>query len=283
MASGVEKDKFPVMLTFDLDAESGFLASDPENANRPGILSPGKYGPKVGVYRLIELLQKKGLPATLFVPGWVAENYPQAVQAAASAGWEIAHHGYHHISPSEQTRGEEAEAIRRGIEAIERVAGRAPVGYRSPSWDFSSNTLDLLVQNNFLYSSNMMDDDAPYLHPVGGSNGKIVELPVQWILDDAPFFLFRAPYTRPISALSTAYEAWSEEFTGLYAERERGKCYVLTMHPFISGRPGRVRLLERLIDFIQQHPAAAFYTCEEVAWYYQRRLTPKEGEAAIND
>jgi len=260
------------MLTFDLDAESGFLASDPENANRPGLLSQGKYGPKVGIYRLLELLERKGVPATLFVPGWVAERYPQAVQTAASAGWEIAHHGYTHTPPTTQSREEEADSMKRGIEAITTITGRPPVGYRSPSWDFSANTLELLAENGFLYSSNMMDDDAPYLHQISSSQGPIVELPVQWILDDAPFFLFRSPYTRPISALSTAYEAWAEEFKGLYAEREQNKCYVLTMHPFISGRPGRVRLLEQLIDLIQQHKDSAFYTCEEVAVAFQQVL-----------
>lgn len=269
MARTVEQGKFPVMLTFDLDAESGYLASDPKNADRPGVLSAGRYGPKVGLYRLIELLQRKGIPATLFVPGWVAERYPEAVQAAVTAGWEIAHHGYHHTPPATQTREEEADSMLRGIEAISRIAGRVPVGYRSPSWDFSSNTLELLAENNFLYSSNMMDDDAPYLHPIASPSGPIVELPVQWILDDAPFFMFRAPYYRPISALSTAYEAWAEEFEGLYSERSRGKCYVLTMHPFISGRPGRVRLLEKLIELIESRPDIAFYTCEEVARHYQ--------------
>ncbi len=265
MERNVEKEKFPVMLSFDLDAESGYLASDPENVNRPGVLSAGRYGPEVGLYRLINLLNKRGVPASLFVPGWVADKYPRSVRAAVEAGWEIAHHGYHHTPPATQTRQEESDSIKRGIEAIARITGKAPAGYRSPSWDFSTNTLELLRENNFLYSSNMMDNDAPYLHPVLTASGPIVELPVQWILDDAPFFMFRAPYNRPISALSTAYEAWSEEFEGLYEEREAGKCYVLTMHPFISGRPGRVRLLERLIDFIQQHSAAAFYTCEEVA------------------
>jgi peptidoglycan/xylan/chitin deacetylase (PgdA/CDA1 family) len=271
MARTVEDGKFPVMLTFDLDAESGFLATDPENANRPGVLSQGKYGPKIGVYRLIELLERKGIPATLFVPGWVAERYPEAVQAAGSVGWEIAHHGYTHTPPASQTRAEEAESMKRGIDAITRIAGRAPVGYRSPSWDFSSNTLELLAENDFLYSSNMMDDDAPYMHPIASPSGSIVELPIQWILDDAPFFMFRPPYTRSISGLSTVYETWAEEFEGLYTERTRGKIYVLTMHPFISGRPGRVRLLERLIDFIQQHPDIAFYTCEEVALHYRAR------------
>jgi peptidoglycan/xylan/chitin deacetylase (PgdA/CDA1 family) len=273
MAQTVDDSKFAVMLTFDLDAESAFLANDPENAHRVGVLSQGQYGPKVGVHRLIELLQRKGLPATLFVPGWCAEKYPDAVQAAARVGWEIAHHGYHHIPPASMTREEEAESIVRGIGAIEKVAGRAPVGYRSPSWDFSSNTLELLSQNGFLYSSNMMDNDAPYLHPVSSSAGRIVELPIQWILDDAPYFMFSRPAVRPISALSNAYEHWSEEFEGLYAERERGKIYVLTMHPFISGRPSRVRLLEKLIDFIQQHPDVAFYTCEDVARHFQAKAT----------
>ena len=267
-----ERAELPVMLTFDLDAESGFLASDPANADRPGVLSAGQYGPKVGIYRLIRLLERKGVPGTLFVPGWVAEQYPAAVQATVAAGWEIGHHGYTHTSPTSQTRAEEAESLERGIAAIERVARRVPAGYRSPSWEFSSHTLDLLGERGFLYSSNMMDNDAPYLHPIRGETQPIVELPVQWILDDAPFFLFRAPYYRPISALNTAYEAWAEEFEGLYEEREEGKCYVLTMHPFISGRPSRVRLLERLIDFIQQHPDAAFYTCEAVASHYRKGL-----------
>jgi peptidoglycan-N-acetylglucosamine deacetylase len=263
---------FPVMLTFDLDAESGFLASDPANANRPGVLSAGQYGPKVGLFRIIELLNRKGVPGTLFVPGWVAEKYPDAVQAAVQAGWEVAHHGYHHTPPASQTREEEEESILKGINAIEKVAKRTPIGYRSPSWDFSANTLELLAQNNFLYSSNMMDNDAPYLHPISSKHGKIVELPVQWILDDAPFFLFRTPYTRPMSALSTVYETWTEEFEGLYEERERGKCYNLTMHPFIMGRPGRVRLLERVIDFIQEHEGVSFHTCEAVALAFQKTI-----------
>jgi peptidoglycan/xylan/chitin deacetylase (PgdA/CDA1 family) len=273
MESTVDSNKFKVMLTFDLDAESAFLAMDPDNAHRVGVLSQGQYGPKVGVHRLIELLQRKGLPATLFVPGWVAEKYPDAVQASAAAGWEVAHHGYHHIPPATQTREEEAESIVKGIDAIQKVTGRIPVGYRSPSWDFSANTLELLSQNGFLYSSNMMDNDAPYLHPVESSAGPIVELPIQWILDDAPFFMFSRPAVRPISALSNAYEHWSEEFEGLYAERDRNKIYVLTMHPFISGRPSRVRLLEKLIDLIQQHPDVAFYTCEDVARHYQASLS----------
>src|SRR5437764_7336320 len=111
MEQAVDSSKFAVMLTFDLDAESAFLANDPENAHRVGVISQGRYGPKVGVHRLIELMERKGLPATLFVPGWVAEKYPDAVQAAASVGWEIAHHGYHHIPPASQTREEEAESI----------------------------------------------------------------------------------------------------------------------------------------------------------------------------
>ncbi len=273
MSSDNALNPFPVMLTFDLDAESGFLASDPANADRPGVLSAGKYGPQVGIYRLIELLQRKGVPATMFVPGWVAEKYPQAVQAAVQVGWEIGHHGYTHTPPTTQTREEEAESLERGSAAIEAIAGKRPVGYRSPSWDFSKHTLELLAADRFLYSSNLMDHDAPYLHRVdlAGDTRDLVELPVQWLLDDAPFFLFRTPYYRPISALSAAYETWAEEFEGLYAEREQGKCYVLTMHPFLSGRPGRVRLLERLIDFIQGHPEVAFYTCEQVARQFLTR------------
>ena len=259
--------QLPVVISFDLDAEAGFLASDPANAQRPGVLSAGQYGPKIGLPRLISMLARKAVPATLFTPGWVAETYPDAVRAAVAAGMEIGHHGYHHTPPATQSRDEERESIYRGIEAIDRVSGTRPVGYRSPSWDFSANTLDLITEAGFAYSSNMMDDDAPYLHP----NTNIVELPIQWLLDDAPFFLFRAPYQRPISALSTVYEAWTEEFEGLYAERDAGKCYILTMHPFVMGRPGRVRLLERVIDFIQTHQDVRFMRCQELADEFRAR------------
>ena len=263
---------FPVLLTFDLDAESGALAADAGNAARPGVLSVGQYGAKVGVYRILRLLERHHLPATFFIPGWVVDHYPDAVAAIHAAGHEIAHHGYTHEAPAGQSKEEERRALLMGIASIERATGQRPLGYRSPSWDFSPQTLDLLQEHGFLYSSNFMDSDGPYRHP-----GDIVELPVQWLLDDAPFFLFRAPFSRPIQPLSVAYETWSEEFQALYDEHQdpapprpgqapdTGKCFVLTLHPQLIGRPSRVAMLDRLLFHMQDFPGARFLRCADLA------------------
>jgi len=156
---------FPILLTFDLDGESLALAADPASASRPGVLSTGRYGPTTGVYHLLAALESEGIPATFFVPGWIAERYPEAVEAIVKGGHEVAHHGYTHVSPADQEPEEERAALEKGIEILEKLTGCRPQGYRSPSWDFSDQTLELLQEYRFRYSSNFMDSDRPYLHP----------------------------------------------------------------------------------------------------------------------
>ena len=255
---------FPILLTFDLDAESGALAQDPSNANRPGVLSIGQYGPKVGAHRILKLLADENIPATFFIPGWVADKYPAAVEAIVKGGHEIAHHGYTHQPPATfANRDEEEQGLVKGIESLKRYTGQAPRGYRSPSWDFSPHTLGLLEQYGFLYSSNLMDDDAPYLHKIDGRETKLVELPIQWMNDDAPFFMFRPPYQRPIQPASHPYEIWTEELQALH--REPGKIFVLTMHPQIIGRPSRVAMLKKFIAFARELGNVEFKKCHAVA------------------
>jgi peptidoglycan-N-acetylglucosamine deacetylase len=253
------KSSLPVMLTFDLDGESLALAADPSNVGRPGVLSQGAYGPRVGVYRILTCLERNRVPATFFVPGWVIERYPEAVAAIAAAGHEVAHHGYTHQSPADMEPAAEAAGMRRAIDLIVAATGKWPEGYRSPSWDFSPRTLGLLHDEGFLYSSNMMDDDKAYIHP-----GGLVELPVQWMLDDAPFFLFRPPYSRPISPPDAALATWVAELDALAAEV--GHCFVLTMHPQLSGRASRVALIDRLIAHARGAGAGVrFLRCADYA------------------
>ncbi len=254
---------FPIMLTFDLDAESAALV-DPNNAKRPGVLSIGQYGPKVAVYRILKLLAEEDITATFFVPGWVIDKYPAALEAIVTARHEVAHHGYTHTPPVNfASRDEEEAELVHGIECVKRVTGKAPLGYRSPSWDFSPHTLPLLEQYSFLYSSNLMDDDAPYLHTVDGRATQLVELPIQWMNDDAPFFMFRPPSQRPIQPASHPYEIWTEELQGLY--QEEGKVFVLTMHPQIIGRPSRIAMLKRFIAFARSLGTVEFRQCHAVA------------------
>jgi peptidoglycan/xylan/chitin deacetylase (PgdA/CDA1 family) len=254
---------FPIMLTFDLDAETSALARDADNANRPGVLSIGQYGPKVGLPRILKLLQEEAIPATFFVPGWVIDHYPAALEAIVAAGHEIGHHGYTHQPPSTfSDLEEEEEGLVKGIECVTRVTGEKPLGYRSPSWDFSPHTLSLLEKHGFMYSSNLMDDDAPYLHNIDGRMTKLVELPIQWMNDDAPFFSFSSGSERPIQPASHPYEIWTEELQGLYNE---DKIFVLTMHPQVSGRPSRVGMLRRFIAFARTLEHVEFRQCQSVA------------------
>ena len=255
---------FPILLTFDLDAESAILARDPEDAHRPVTLSRGQYGPKRGLSRLLALLHREQIPATFFVPGWVVEQYPAAVDSILQDGHELAHHGYHHIPPANLSTEEEEAALVAGSEAIRRASGQAPVGYRSPSWEFSAITLRLLEHYDFRYSSNYMDDDRPYIHQRGGQSTGVVELPVQWLLDDFPYFGINPQrgmlgQTPP----DLAYAAWSAELAGL--AREEGTCFVLTMHPQLIGRASRVLLLERLMAFARSLGPVEFLRCRELA------------------
>lgn len=242
-----------VVLSFDVDAETLWLIADPANARRPGILSMGHYGPTVGVPLILDLLRRTNIPASFFVPGWTVEHYPDTMRAIIADGHEIGHHGWIHETPTSLTRDEERDVLERGIRVIEATAGVRPVGYRSPAWEFSENTLSLLVEYSFRYSSNLMDTFLPYPHP----DTEVMELPVQWILDDAPFFLFRPNgATRPIQPAAHALAAWQEEFAGIYAH---GGLCVLTMHPQLSGRPGRVQMLEQFIAYARAMPEPVWF------------------------
>lgn len=268
---GVEPGRWPggarcaVVLSFDVDAETLWLIADPANANRPGTLSMGHYGPTVGVPLLLDLLARTGIHASFFVPGWTAEHYPAMMRTIVEQAHEIGHHGWVHETPTSLTRDEERAVLERGLRAIEQTAGVRPTGYRSPSWEFSTNTLSLIAEQGFRYSSNLMDTFLPYRHP----ETDVMELPVQWILDDAPFFLFRpsgAP-SRPIQPAATALQAWQEEFAGIY---EYGGLCMLTMHPQLSGRPGRVRMLEQFIAFARSMPEPVWFaTGAEVAEHWR--------------
>lgn len=253
-----------VVLSFDVDAETLWLIADPANAHKPGLLSMGHYGPTVGVPLILDLLARHDLPASFYVPGWTVEHYPETMQAIVAAGHELGHHGWIHETPSSLTKEAERDVLERGLHAFEQVAGVRPVGYRSPSWEFSTNTLSLLSEYGFQYSSNLMDTFLPYQHP----ETDVMELPVQWILDDAPFFLFRpSGATRPIQPAAHALQAWQEEFAGIYTY---GGLCMLTMHPQLSGRPGRVQMLERFIAYVRAMPEPVWFaTGAEVAAHWR--------------
>jgi peptidoglycan/xylan/chitin deacetylase (PgdA/CDA1 family) len=234
-----------------------WIGADPANARRPGVLSQGAYGAKVGVRLVLDLLERLQLPATFFVPGRVAERYPERVRQILAAGHELAHHGYTHTHPGRMTAEREAAEFAQALDVLSGF-GAAVTGYRSPAWDFSPATMDILRAHGLLYSSNLMDDIRPYRH-----SGGLVELPVQWILDDAPHFWFsNADWTTTIRSGREVFEIWQEEAAGIH--RLGGLC-VLALHPQLIGRPGRIGMLEKFLRWVLETGDVRIATCSEIA------------------
>lgn len=263
MAEASEKKGFPVLLTFDLDAELLWTARDPKNWNRPIALSQGAYGHQEGIQRVLKLLAKYDLKCTFFVPGMIVERNRRIVKEVFEAGHEIAHHSYSHRWSETLTAEEEREEFAKTIDLIADLTGRKPLGYRSPAAEFSPHTMRYLLEFGFLYSSNFFDRDVPYKHVVDGKKTELIEFPFAWVLDDAPFFLYSIQLSgRIMMPPSFVLEHWAAEFDQLYKE---DKYFVLAMHPQIIGRPSRITLLERLIEHIGNRPKVWFARCDEVA------------------
>ncbi|TYB48025.1 polysaccharide deacetylase family protein [Actinomadura chibensis] len=277
--------------TFDVDAESAVLGADPGTALRPSVLSHQAYGPLTGLPRLLRILARHGVRATFFVPGFTAHRHPDAVRAIVDGGHEIAHHGYLHetlIGPSgpvdERT---EADILDRGLDALAEVAGVRPDGYRAPMWELTHASPRLLAERGFLYDTSLMDADVPYELDAGGG-ASLVEIPVHWGLDDWEQYCFipGVSGTGLIESPAKAAGMWRDEFEALRAE---GGCFVLTAHPFLSGRPGRAAALEGLIEHAASCPDVWLAPLGDIARHVRslalppRRLPPPPTSDHLSD
>ena len=264
-----------VCLTFDFDALSVWLANHAHAS--PAVLSRGEYGTRVGIPRILALLAKYELPATFFVPGHTAESFPTTVEWILEAGHEVAHHGYGHENPGSQSPEEERQSLERGLDVLERFLGGLPLGYRSPSWDYSDATLSLLVELGFLYDSSLFADDfAPYHPRLGdrvtadeplqeGQEVALWEFPVDFCLDDWPHFTFSFESPRVgLSAPSKVLEIWAGEYDYMVENVERG-VLSLAMHPQVIGRGHRMDMLERFIQHVILSGRARFARMGDVA------------------
>ena len=229
------------------------------------MLNPPCYGPLVGIPRLLGLLETHQIRSTFFVPGYTAHRYPSVIRDIVSAGHEIAHHGYLHEQPTGIDRAAQIESIDRGLDALEEVAGVRPVGYRAPMWDLSWDMPELLAERGFLYDSSLMDADVPYeLSVTPGSATSIVEIPIQWALDDWEQYCYLPDISGSgvIATPAQVRELWTSEFEGLHND---GGCWVLTNHPFLSGRPGRALALGELMAEVVATPGVWVASLEEIA------------------
>jgi peptidoglycan-N-acetylglucosamine deacetylase len=259
-------------LTFDFDAVSGWIA---RGLTSPTPMSRGEFGP-VAAPRILSLLAKYAIRSTWFIPGHTIESFPKESEAVVAAGHEIAHHGWTHRPPASVDSEEEEREIVRGNDAIVRLCGRRARGYRSPSWDLSAHTIEILERNGFRYDSSMMGNDyTPYFARKGdvvelekpfvrGAESKIVELPISWTLDDYPHFEFlrTSDYVLPgLMSADNVLRNWSDDFLYMTRIAEWG-VITYTCHPYVIGRGHRMLMLERLILGLIER-GAVFQTMEE--------------------
>jgi peptidoglycan/xylan/chitin deacetylase (PgdA/CDA1 family) len=253
--------------TFDLDAESPILFDHPEAAAWLDVMSHQAYGPRTGAPRLLRVLDRAGIKATFFIPGYSADRWPEIVRSIRDAGHEIAHHGYLHEGARSATGAQEEERrLIRGLEALDRVAGVRPIGYRGPNWELSYEMPALLAKHGFRYDTGLMDADHPYRLAVSAEPGaaSIVELPCHWSLDDwEPYnYLPGITGSGAIASPADVIDRWTLELEALV---EEGGLFMLTNHPFVSGRASRAAGLARLIARSQEIDGLWIATGAEIA------------------
>jgi peptidoglycan-N-acetylglucosamine deacetylase len=278
------KRRHIVCLTFDFDAISGFIA---RGQTSPSWISRGEYGPRVGMPRLIALLKKYRIKSTWFIPGHTIETYPRECETVMRAGHEIAHHGWTHRPPASLTREQEEAELVRANECIKKLTGRNARGYRSPSWDLSPHSVELLLKHGFVYDSSLMGDDyTPYYARAGdvielekpavfGGTTKLVEMPIHWATDDAPHFEFVRTETVNRVGLMNATQVgknWINDFLYMRDTTQWG-VLTYTCHPYVIGRGARMMMLEKVIRAAAKK-GAVFMTMEQAVREF-KRLAPK--------
>jgi len=260
------------VLSFDVDAETPVLAMGDRYATHLSTMSHQAYGPRVGVPRILALLRRLEVRATFFFPGATAQRWPATLEAVMEAGHEIGLHSHAHRPLVGLSEAEQEEDFHTGLEAL-RGLGAQPRGYRAPQWQQTHFTLELVERAGLVYDSSLMDDDRPYRL---GAEGRVAELPVHWALDDWEQYAFlpEPDVGQAIETPGKVLELWTGE---LDAMRATGSLCVVCCHPFLSGRPSRLRTIERFVAFARDLPDVELLTCGEVA---DRVLAPQAAAAA---
>jgi peptidoglycan-N-acetylglucosamine deacetylase len=267
-----------VCLTFDFDALSIWVSTFKLTSPTP--LSRGEYGARIGLGRVLKLLEHHAVPATFFVPAHTATSFPEAARSIVGAGHEIAAHGFVHESPVALTRAEEVELLARSEEVLARVTGEKPSGYRSPAWDLSPHTMEILEERGYLYDSSLMADDFTPYRPrrsdavteegfIRGPECNLIEFPVAWELDDYPYFQFMSrPINQGLREPAEVRAIWQAEFDYCRTQVVDG-VFTLTNHPEIIGRGPRIEMLDRLVAHMKRQEGVCFSTLRDEA---KRRL-----------
>lgn len=249
-----DQKRIAVMLAFDLDAETMWTTRGDGNAGHITNLSRGTYGPKQGIPRILQMLDTWKVKATFFIPGIIAEKYPDVVREISRRGHEIGFHGYRHEEFSSTTYKEEDATMNRAEQIIQDICGQKLQGHRAPGGVIHDYSLKLFLEHGYIYSSNWRSSDGPFLHQVDGRTIPLVELPKDSIFDDTAydFYTDSPPERYELKSPGEMLEIWKEEFDSLAAE---GRMINFVLHPQFIGRASRVAMLSQLIGYMLAHGA----------------------------
>jgi peptidoglycan/xylan/chitin deacetylase (PgdA/CDA1 family) len=264
--------KVAVNLGVDFDAQSLWLGGF--NRPSPSFMSRGEFGAAVGTPRLLEFFKRHGITTTFFTPAHTVDTFPEISKKVFEAGHEIGHHGYYHENPTLVGRETERRLIDLAFKTYKTQFGIRPIGYRSPYWDYSDSTLDLVEEAGFLYDSSLMARDLVPYRPqrwqvrwekgnVAGPASKVLEIPVSWYLDDFPALAYTGNQ-EGMSDTDAVLRRWKDIFDYGYHNQPNG-IYAMALHPQIIGQAHHMIMLEKLVEHIKSHDGVWFATCEEIA------------------
>jgi peptidoglycan/xylan/chitin deacetylase (PgdA/CDA1 family) len=268
--------------TFDMDADSILHIAHPDDAaTRVSTMSYLRYGPEVAVPRICDMFEAYGVPVTFFVPGWCVEEHPKAIERMLKGGHEVAHHGYMHELANLSTRDREYYWTQRTFEVIERVTGKKPRGIRQPWAAYSKHSSEILTELGIKYDSSLLADDVPYI--IRARSGReLVELPINWPMDDWPHYVHNADldYLMPIKSPREATEVYMSEFHAMW----RAKGYwEACWHPFVSGRPARMEYIAQMIEEMQGMGKVWFCTMEDCAKHVRKLVDQGKYKPRIDE
>ncbi|MGD8562369.1 MAG: polysaccharide deacetylase [Desulfarculaceae bacterium] len=276
-----------------VDAVAGWLGSY-GGEDSPCDISRGVFAAEVGVPRLLKLLDKYSITASWFIPGHTIETFPSQMKQVVEAGHEVGLHGYSHENPTALSREQEEAILTKCINLIEELSGKHPRGYIAPWWEFSENSVDLLLKYGVKYDSSLMhhdfqayyvrigeswtpiDYDKPaetWMKPMDlGTTVDLVELPASWYLDDLPPMLFikKSPNSHGFVNPRSIEDLWRDQFDYVYREYDHA-VFPMCIHPDVSGRPQVILMLERFIEYVTRQPGVRLLPFEEIAADFRKR------------
>jgi peptidoglycan/xylan/chitin deacetylase (PgdA/CDA1 family) len=265
--------KIAVNMGADFDAQSLWLGAF--NMPSPAMMARGEFGAEVGTPRLVELFDKYEVKSTWFTPGHTVDTWPDICRDVLAHGHEFAIHGYYHENPTKIEADTERRLLELALDTFDRQLDLKPVGYRSPYWDYSESTLDIVEDLGFQYDSSLMARDLVPYRPrrwqvrweqasLKGKASRVLELPVNWYLDDFPPLAYVTGIQPGQQDTETAFRRWKDIFDYGY-ERVENACYAHACHPQIIGQAHHILMYERLIDYIASKDGVWFATCAEIA------------------